>query len=304
MKLRGLIAATYTPLHEDGSLNLDLIPMLTEHLLHSGVAGLYVCGSTGEGVSLTSRERQQVAAAYVQAAGHRAPVIVQVGHNSLSESRELADQAGGAGADAISASPPSYFKFKDPSALIDSMAEIAAATPHLPFYYYHIPSMTGVAVDMPMFLEQAAQAIPNWAGAKYTDNRLDEYQFCLKMNHQRHDVLWGLDEMLLAALAVGGQAAVGSTYNIAAPLYNRIIRHVRDGELESARCCQLQAVKMIRTIAKHPFHPAVKAILSMQGLPCGPCRLPQTPIGPNQINHLRSELEELGYFEWARAGTD
>ena len=132
----GLIAATYTPLRSNGSLNLDRVPPLVEHLLGDGVGGLYVCGSTGEGVSLTGDERRAVAEAYTAAAAGRVAVIVQVGHNSLAEARSLAEHAQQIGADAISATCPSYFKISTAELLVDCMAEAAAGAPDLPFYYY------------------------------------------------------------------------------------------------------------------------------------------------------------------------
>ena len=106
MRLRGLIAAGFTPLHADGSLDLDRIGPMVEQLLDDGVEGIYAVGSTGEGVSLTTAERREVAAAYVSAVGGRCPVVIQVGHNSLAEARGLAAHARRIGATAISATPP------------------------------------------------------------------------------------------------------------------------------------------------------------------------------------------------------
>ncbi len=97
--LAGLIAATTTPLRDDGSLHLDAIGPMIDRLLESGVSGLYVCGSTGEGMSLTCDERKAVVEASVAAAAGRVPVIVQVGHNSLADARTLAAHAARAGAD-------------------------------------------------------------------------------------------------------------------------------------------------------------------------------------------------------------
>ena len=68
-RLTGLIAATYTPLCEDGSLHLDLVPAMVDFLERSGVTGIYICGSTGEGMSLSGDERRAVAEAYVQGQG-------------------------------------------------------------------------------------------------------------------------------------------------------------------------------------------------------------------------------------------
>ena len=108
--LRGLIAAAVTPLKEDCSVDFDGIGPMTDRLLERGVSGLYVCGSTGEGMSLSTDERKAVTESYVQAVNGRATVIVQAGHNSLVEACELARHAEQVGADVLSATCPSYFK--------------------------------------------------------------------------------------------------------------------------------------------------------------------------------------------------
>jgi N-acetylneuraminate lyase len=124
--LKGLIAATYTPMDEDGRLRLAEVPPMVNRLIDDGIEGLYVCGSTGEGMSLTGAERRLVAEAFVQAAGRRVPVVVQVGHNSVAEAAELAAHAQQIGADAVSATAPSYFKIGTVELLAECMAEIAA----------------------------------------------------------------------------------------------------------------------------------------------------------------------------------
>jgi len=104
--LTGLVAATFTPLTQDGAVDLDTVPALVDHLARVGVAGLYINGSTGEGPSLTIEERRRLAEAYIGAARGRLATIVQVGTNSTRESRELAAHAAGIGADAVSSTPP------------------------------------------------------------------------------------------------------------------------------------------------------------------------------------------------------
>ena len=105
-RFTGLIAAVFTPMCEDGSLNLTQVRPIVEHLIRTQVNGMFVCGTTGEGPSLSSEERRATAAAYVKAAAGKLPVMVQVGHNSLAESRALASDAQAIGAEAISATPP------------------------------------------------------------------------------------------------------------------------------------------------------------------------------------------------------
>ena len=253
--LTGLIAATYTPMDAQARLCLDKVPPMVDQLIAEGVTGLYVCGTTGEGMSLTGTERQSVAEAFVKAAAGRVPVIVQVGHNSTAEAAQLAAHAHKIGADMISATAPSYFKVSKVTLLTDCMAEIAAGAPQLPFYYYHIPTLTGADLDMVTFLEQAGARIPNLAGLKYTCPTVHEFQACQEAAGGRFDILWGTDEMLLSALVVGARGAVGSTYNIAAPLYRRLIDAFQAGDLEQARRLQWLSANMVRDDCSVPVSP-------------------------------------------------
>lgn len=296
----GLIPATYTPLTPALAVDLSAIVPLTERLIADGACGLYVCGSTGEGVSLSSGERRQVAAAFTVAARGRVPVIVHVGHDSLAEAAALAAHAAEIGADATSAMPPCYFALRDAATAVDCSAAVAAAAPHLPFYYYHIPAMTGVTIDVVDFLKQAGDRIPNLAGVKYTANTLHEFQECVALDGGRFEMLSGYDELLLPALAVGARAAVGSTFNVATPAYRRLIAAFQAGDLDLARAEQLRAVAMIRELMRFPFHPAMKAVLAMVGTPCGRCRPPLPQLSQADEERLRESLESIGFFTWAR----
>lgn len=303
-RLAGLTAATLTPFDADGRLRLEQVGRVVDHLVQSGVSGLYVCGSTGEGISLTNAERQSVAEAYVDAAGGRVPVIVQVGQNSLAAARELAAHAQAIGADAISATCPSYFKLDHLETLIDAMTYVTASAPDLPFYYYHIPALTGVDFDMVEFLRRAAPRIQNLVGLKFTNPALDQYLRCLELDHGKFDVLWGVDEMMLGALATGATGAVGSTFNVAAPVYLRIIDAFRRGDMEQARYWQSRSIGMIRVLASYPFHPALHEVMKLLGMDCGPCRLPHRPLTDDGAASLKDELEAIGFFEWCGAGKD
>lgn len=299
-RLTGLIAAAYTPMNEDGSLRLEESPKMVAHLERSGVKGIYLCGSTGEGMSLTGDERRAVAEAYIAAAKGRLRTIVQVGHNSLAEARALAQHAQATGADAVSATPPSYYKIESLGMLVECMAEIAGAAPDMPFYYYHIPVLTGVSVDMVEFMESAAARIPNLVGLKYTAPKVFEYQACRELMNGRFDVVWGSDEMLLSALVVGARGAIGSTYNFAAPLYREMIDAFDRQDLERAQELQLRSVQLVRLMSQYPFHAASKCVLRMMGLECGPCRAPLASLSKAQVTQLRKDLEESGCWDWLR----
>lgn len=296
--LRGLIAATFTPLHKDGSLFLEAIPDTVEHLLRNGVAGMYVLGSTGEGVSMTYDERCRVAERFVEASGKRLPVIVQVGCESLHQARMLAAHAAQVGADAISAVSPVYFKPDSVKTLVASMAEIASGAPDLPFYYYHIPGITGINLNMVEFLKLGAEQIPNLRGIKFTSPSVHDYQACVEFGGDRFQILWGVDEMLLSGLTAGGLAAVGSTYNFAAPIYQKLLAAWETGDLDEARLQQSRSQEVVRTFVPYGPRASQKAIMAMIGVDCGPPRLPVTPLTDEATTQLQQDLTDIGFFEW------
>ena len=296
-KIEGLIAAAFTAFYEDGSLNLDIVPALVDKLVNEGVKGIFVCGSNGEGPNMTTEERMKVAEAFVKAADRRLLIIVHVGHSSIAESRILAAHAAEIGADAFSSVAAFYFKPVSVQNLVDCMVEIAAAAPDLPFYYYHIPHLTGVNMDMIEFLQLAGGLIPNLAGIKYTSSAIQEYQACLNFEQGRFDILYGLDELLLPALSVGALGAIGSTYTFAAPLYIKTAAAFNRGDLTGARDQHAYMVEVIRILLKYPPIPAQKAIMKMLGWDFGPCRLPLTTLSQEDFDKFYKELDELSFFE-------
>lgn len=299
-KLTGLIAAVFTPMHADGSLNLEVIAPLTEFLISEGVSGFYVCGSTGEGPLLTYQERKAVAEAYIEAASGRLPVIVHVGHDSLTQAAELAAHAKSIGADAIAAIPPTYFGVASEDVLIDCIEQITLTAPDLPFYYYHVPRLTSLNFDLLTFLEKAEHRLSTLAGIKYTAPSIFEFQLLLNYKNGKYCVLFGTDEMLSSALSVGAYGAIGSTYNFAAPLYHRIIENHTSGDAASVAETQFLAVKMIRLLYRFRGLPSFKAIMGILGHECGPTRLPLQTLSKKEITVLRENLNEIDFFDWGR----
>ena len=187
---------------------------------------------------------------------------------------ELAAHAQQIGADATSAVAPYYFKPNSIGVLVDCLAEIAGGAPKLPFYYYHIPELSGVHANMVELLQHAPARIPNFAGIKYTAPFVNEFQTLVVASAGRFDILFGRDEMLLSGLAGGATGAVGSTYNFAAPLYRRVMAAFERGDVEEAKRCQGQAVAMVNVLLSYRGHAGLKAAMGLRGLDCGPTRLP------------------------------
>jgi N-acetylneuraminate lyase len=295
--LKGLISAPFTPFHPDGSLRTEMIPALARSLVTNGVHGAFVCGSTGEGTSLSMEERKQTATAWQEAAGPALKIIVHVGHTSLVEARALAAHAYEIGAWGIGCMAPYYFKPARLEELVAFCAEVAAAASALPFYYYHIPSMTGASFAMADFLRLAGDRIPNLAGIKFTYENLMDFAEAAQLENGRFDLVFGRDEMLLANLALGGQSAIGSTYNFMAPVFHRIIAAFESGDHAAAREAQARANAVIAVFLRHGGMPAAKAMMRMIKLDCGPVRLPLRPFTSQQYAALEEDLRSAGFFK-------
>jgi N-acetylneuraminate lyase len=299
VKLSGLVAATHTPFDSVGELNASAIEKQAEHLLRNGVRTAFIGGSTGESHSLTVDERLLLAQQWGEVVkGTDLRFVVHVGSNCLADARRLATQAQTLGAVAIAALAPSYFKPKSLDALVACCADVAGAAPALRFYFYDIPVLTGVQFSMPEFLSLAADRIPTFAGIKFTNADLMAYQKCLRVQHGRFDIPWGMDEYLLAALALGGVGGVGSSFNFAAPVYNRMIAAFQRGDLDTARIEQYRSVQLIELLAGFGYLAASKAVMGFLGVEVGPARLPNANLTTEQVARLKASLDSQGFFEW------
>jgi N-acetylneuraminate lyase len=291
-----LIAAPFSPFKVDGSLHLDLVERYAEKLYRDGVSGVFVCGTSGEGMSLTQSERKTLAETWKTAVNGRMRFIVHVGHASLEEAKDLARHAQHIGADAIAAVGPTFFAPAQPSALVETCRQIAAVAPETPFYYYHMPSMSRVSFPAHTFFAEMAAAIPTFSGLKFTHEDLADYRKCLQLAGTRYEVFFGRDEMLLDSLKCGAKSAVGSTYNFAAPLYLKIASSYLAGNHAEAQKLQKLCTDAINIIVRLDGLVGIKATMKLAGIDCGSMRLPMREITQKECAKLEESLRDLGYF--------
>lgn len=289
----------HTPFHEDGTIDLSIVAKQAEHLARNKTTAAFICGTTGENHSLRVEERMALATRWLDVTrGSELRVIVHVGANSLEDASALAAHAQQAGAWAICAIAPSYFKPQSLESLIACCERIAAAAPDLPFYYYDIPAFTGVHLSTADFLSAASARIPTLVGTKFTNPDLAAYLRCVELDGGRWDMPWGIDEWLLGALAVGARGAVGSSFNFAAPIYHRLIAAFERGDRQAAKKEQFRSVQLITLLARYGYMGAAKATMQMLGVDVGSARLPNTSLSKETKTRLRAELEALGFFDW------
>jgi len=285
-------------MNQDGSLRLSQIDAYASKLKTDGVKGVFVCGTTGEGYSLTLDERKQVLEEWLRFREPDFKILAHVGTTSYLQSSELAKHAAAAGSFAIGVMGPSFYQPTRAEELVAYCARIAQEAPNLPFYYYHLPSMSGVNVSMKAFLVQASDQIPNLQGIKFTHNNLMEMQQCMMLDDGKYEILHGYDEVLLGGLALGVKAAIGSTYNYMAPVYNRLISFFESGNLEEARHLQRFSVELVEQLLKYRGGVvAGKAIQSLCGIECGPCRVPLQTLSDKEIQSLQNDLEQIDFFK-------
>jgi N-acetylneuraminate lyase len=286
--------ACHTPFTAGGELDLETVERQAKYFRSAGLRGVFVAGTTGEYASLTVEERKALCDRWVQVAGDSLQIAVNVGHNCLTDAVELTAHARQSGVAAVAAMAPSYYKPATIEQLVEFCIPIAAEAEPLPFYYYHIPSMTGVNLPMSEFLREARFRMPNLCGLKFSHDDLAQLQSCVALDRGAFDVLFGCDEALLAGLCLGVRGAIGSTYNFASGHYQRLIKVFEAGDLASARTAQLKAVELVRTLGQFGFLPASKAAMAIVGVPCGPVRPPLRNLSHDEQAVLADRVAAIG----------
>ena len=291
LKFKGLVAAAFTPMQPDGSIALDKVPEMVDYAVRHKLCALFVNGTTGEFAALSIEERFCLAEAYLHAAAGKLPIIVHAGSASVEESARLARHARDNGANAVAALAPFYFRPGDIRALAEALKTIAAACAPLPFYFYHIPCLTGVNFRVYDLLPLLLEEIPNFAGVKFTHEDLMDYQRSVDFAGDRAQIMFGRDEILLAGLALGAEAAVGSTYGFAPRIYHRVLDAFAAGNLSEARHWQERSQAMIGFLPRYGFA-VQKLMMKMAGVDVGPARQPVTNLTPALAEEFRVSLEQ------------
>jgi N-acetylneuraminate lyase len=261
-KFKGIFPALITPMEENGSIDHGSLIRLVKHLQGQGVKGFYVGGSTAEGFILTHEERKAVLETVVQAAEGQSTIIAHVGSISTQEAMELARHAKQLNVDAMSAVVPFYYK-TTPQELKEHYASIMAAA-DLPMIVYHFPGATGVNLSMDFYEEISRN--PQCIGVKFTSLNLFEMQQIRARCGDDFLIYNGHDEIYAAGALTGADGAIGSTFNMMAPLFVNIFKQVAAGDWAAVRSAQAQANKVIVHMLKYDVIPYEKYLSYLQGV--------------------------------------
>jgi N-acetylneuraminate lyase len=279
----GIFPALLTPLNEDKTVNVGALERLLDRVYSHGVDGVYLAGSTGEGLLLGASERQKLVEAAVRSSPPDKKVILHVGASSLEGTLPLLRHASTLPLAAVSSLPPVGSTF--PS-LLHFYKQLAANT-DLPLIVYYFPAVGGeLSTDQLLELAQ----IPGVLGLKYTDYDL----YKLSLLADSGSVMFnGRDEVLAAGLLMGAAGGIGSTYNAFPDLYVKLFAAASLDDWTQARACQRTINRAITALLRFPLVPALKEFMSWQDIPCGPSLAAVPYLDAAQRKQLRSSLEFL-----------
>jgi N-acetylneuraminate lyase len=289
--LAGIVPAVVTPFDAEGKFNVRSFEQLAERLYAAGVHGLYLCGSTGEGMLQPAPQRKQVAEAAMRNSPSDKSVIIHVGANTTGEAIELARHAARIGAHAISSLPPcvGVYSFAE----IKSYYEQLAAASDIPLLIYFFPEVAPAMRTADQVLELAS--IENVVGLKFTD--YDLYTM-LRLKERGATIFYGRDEMLSARLLLGADGGIGSFYNIIPESFMRLWRLAQEGRWDETRALQARINEFITITLRYPLFPALKTILGQAGIYCGPCLAPRRQsLSAGESARLLDELTSAGLLE-------
>jgi len=281
-KFSGIVAALVTPFTKEGKVNYVELGRLVRYLIEKGIDGFYVGGSTAEAFLLTQDERKNILETVLKENNNEKFVIAHVGHISTDMAADLASHAKYAGADAVSAISPFYYKFtveEIKSYYFDIMDAC-----DLPLFIYNYPANTGFNLTNDLLDEFCKKQ--NIAGVKFTCS--DFFQLERMKTAHPELVLWnGYDEMLLSGLASGADGGIGSTYNCICPLIRGIYDNFVKGDISLAQEYQKRTNDIISVFIRNGVIASIKTILNFEGFNFNGCRKPFLPVTQDGVKELK-----------------
>lgn len=292
-RFKGITIAMYSCYNASGEIDLEAARRLARYYAESGVKGLYVGGSSGEGMLQSVTERKLMLEAVVGEVGSELTVIAHVGAPATRDSVELAIHAEKIGAHAVSAVPAIYYRLPAPSVEAHWQAIIDSAD--LPFIIYHIPQTTGFQLSLGLLSKMAAQE--KVIGVKISAESTFELQQFKAAGGEGFLVLNGPDEQYLAGRSIGADGGIGGTYGVMPELFLHIENCYAQGRMADAQKWQFIVNELIVDLLSFPsLYGACKAILKLRGYDTGEPRLPLLPVAETDLPRIHALNERILSF--------
>ena len=291
--IEGIIVATVTPFTKGGEfVDFDKVAPLAARMIKKGAAGLFPCGTTGEGLLCSTEERKTILEETLQGAGKKARVIAHTGAMDTATTIELTQHAQKAGACGAAVIAPCFYGYDD-VALEQYYKAVAKATPNFPILLYNLPGCAGNALSAAL-IHKLASAHDNIVGIKDSSGSMPLLTRLFGEAEKGFAVINGADEQGYQALVSGGQAVVSGSSNAYIDLYFEVYRNVQKGNLKKAWQAQLRLERATRLFVYGGGLGALKEIMRQRGFDPGYVRPPQRELSAAEKKKLAKGLEEQG----------
>jgi dihydrodipicolinate synthase/N-acetylneuraminate lyase len=296
MPLHGIIPPMVTPLTESGCLDIEGTERLIDHLLTGSVAGLFLLGTTGEGLSLSIPIREELIRRTCQQVSGRIPVLVGISSTCMEESLQMARMACENGADAVVATPPFYI-LPTASELGEYLNALVSQLP-LPLFLYNMPALTRITWDLN--LVRSAMENPKIIGIKDSSGDMKYFQYLCGMGNQRPDwaIYMGSEELLVPAIHAGAHGGVSGGANVFPSLYAALHQNAENRN-DRQTAAFLSLAKQVQQLL-FPFSSGIgdgirhiKSALAVLGL-CGNATAPPLHrLSAEKCEALKPQIDAL-----------
>jgi len=288
--LNGSLVAIVTPMHDDGSLDLDAFRKLIDWHVREGTDGIVVVGTTGESPTVDFDEHHLLIRTAVEHLNRRIPVIAGTGANSTREAIELAAYAKQAGAD-MSLSVVPYYNKPAQEGLYRHFRAIAEAV-GIPQIIYNVPGRTvaDLANDTMLRLAQ----IPNIVGLKDATANIERASDLLRQLPADFAVYSGDDATGLALMLLGGRGVISVTANVAPRLMHEMCLAALAPDVARARELNNKLLGLHRNLFVEANPIPVKWAVSQMKLIKPGIRLPLTPLADSFHERVRAAMRAAG----------
>jgi dihydrodipicolinate synthase/N-acetylneuraminate lyase len=263
-----------TPMAGGGDrLDAAALGPMVDFLLERGADGVFVFGTTGEGVSLDPEERRLAARLTRDALAGRGELLVHCGAQTTRQTVELA----------AAVIPPPYYRLTD-GELEEHLAAAAAACAPTPFFVYAFSDRSGYPVP-PGVVERLRRRAPNLAGLKVSESPFERLRPYLGLGLR---VFVGNEPLVAEAAAV---AEIAGSVSAVASVFPEGIRALLDDPTPE-RAAAVEALRA--AMSRQPLIPTAKALLRGRGVPIGPdVRAPLRPLTLEEAEAAVTRTEEL-----------
>ena len=286
---QGIGTAIITPLDENG-VNYEQFGRMIDWQIEEGINALIVCGTTGEGSTLTDEEHKRTIAFACDKVAGRVPVIAGTGSNDTAYGLQLTKSACESGVDGVLVVTPYYNKATQ-KGLIEMYNQYADAS-KAPVVIYNIPSRTGVNIEPATFEELAKN--DNIVAIKEANGNISKIVDTMSRVNGKLDLYSGNDDQIVPLMALGGLGVISVTANIIPDDTHELCASFLEGNVERSRELQLKAIDLCKALFCEVNPIPVKKATQLMGLTNGKVRLPLTEMEPANAERLEKAMREYG----------